>query len=93
MIRKKTFSPGEPIALYLRNATFRDSLLDLTVCSIAKNGKRQRSRSIRLPSINTNLNYLKILEGVFFLPLPGKYTISISQAEGVIARTTVTVRE
>ena len=93
IIPKSEFKIGEPITLLLTNARFSDNFMDLTIWSVSKEGRRFRSRTMRLSSIDTNLNYFRIPEGLFFLPFPGKYIISFSQAGGPLAETRVKVTE
>lgn len=91
IIRKSEFKVGEPMTILLTNARFRDNFLDLTIWSVASSGKRFRSRTMRLPTIDPELNYFRIPEGIFFLPFPGKFILSFSQASGVIAETEVRI--
>lgn len=93
IVGKDSFTVGEPVAILLKNAVFKDNLLELAIFSVTKEGKTVPVQTVRLPAIDPALDWLHIPEGLFSLPFPGRYRITISQLGEVIAEKTVTVRE
>ena len=81
------------MALELKHARFRDTLLELVIHSVSTTGKRVLSRTMRLPAIDPRLDFIRIPEGLFYLAFPGRYEISITQLGEPIATTEILIRE